>query len=465
MILLFWSISGAAEEMPALDCVITPSMMVNVSSSVPGTLAEVSVDRSDVVLKGQVLARLNSQIEQATVHLARAKAELDSEINIGKVNVLFDEEKYNRFDSLYFEKVASSQDKDDFQRNLALSKEKLRHARELRKLRQLELLKAEAQLNQKIIRSPIDGVVVQRFRSKSEYIEDQPVVRIAQFNPLHVEAIVPMAFFGQINSGMQANVFSEIFPESPQRATVIVTDQMGDAASGTFGVRLELPNPDNKLPAGIKCNVQILPDIPSQKSSKAMQTTESSRIKSDSPEGALPISPLIAGNSEAPLALDADAATVMPMCLTLGPYDSAADADQSQRVLGDKAYAYSLREDPPRISYVVLLPKQETIEQSQQLIARMRKAGVEDLAIVSKGQYKGKVSAGIYRSQYFYKRRISQLADLGFESKAYPLVKKSGKWWLDIDQSDSGPDSTSLRELLSGLLDGQEIKTLACSKA
>jgi hypothetical protein len=27
--------------------------------------------------------------------------------------------------------------------------------------------------------------------------------------------------------------------------------------SGTFGVRLELPNPGNKIPAGIRCGVRI----------------------------------------------------------------------------------------------------------------------------------------------------------------------------------------------------------------
>jgi len=28
-----------------------------------------------------------------------------------------------------------------------------------------------------------------------------------------------------------------------------------DAASGTFGVRMELPNPKFRLPAGLKCRV------------------------------------------------------------------------------------------------------------------------------------------------------------------------------------------------------------------
>ena len=40
-------------------------------------------------------------------------------------------------------------------------------------------------------------------------------------------------------------------------ATVKVIDRVMDAASGTFGVRMELPNPGLKLPAGIRCKASV----------------------------------------------------------------------------------------------------------------------------------------------------------------------------------------------------------------
>jgi hypothetical protein len=39
---------------------------------------------------------------------------------------------------------------------------------------------------------------------------------------------------------------------------VTVVDRVVDAASSTFGVRLELANPDYRLPAGLKCRVRFL---------------------------------------------------------------------------------------------------------------------------------------------------------------------------------------------------------------
>jgi len=48
-------------------------------------------------------------------------------------------------------------------------------------------------------------------------------------------------------------VLPEVPPGSRHVATVKVIDRLLDAASGTFGVRLELPNRQHKLPAGIRC--------------------------------------------------------------------------------------------------------------------------------------------------------------------------------------------------------------------
>ena len=50
-------------------------------------------------------------------------------------------------------------------------------------------------------------------------------------------------------------------PDAPvggsYQAKIVVVDQMFDAASNTIGVRLELPNPDLRLPAGVHCHVRL----------------------------------------------------------------------------------------------------------------------------------------------------------------------------------------------------------------
>jgi multidrug efflux pump subunit AcrA (membrane-fusion protein) len=93
---------------------------------------------------------------------------------------------------------------------------------------------------------------------QGEYAFDQAqLVTVAQLNPLHVEAFVPLSLYQKIRAGMVA----EIYPEQPiggrYQAKVTIVDHVFDAASGTIGVRLELPNPEHKLPAGLKCQAHF----------------------------------------------------------------------------------------------------------------------------------------------------------------------------------------------------------------
>ena len=56
-------------------------------------------------------------------------------------------------------------------------------------------------------------------------------------------------------------MIATIVPELPQYgehpATVTIVDKVIDAASSTFGVRLELPNAEQQIPSGMRCQVRF----------------------------------------------------------------------------------------------------------------------------------------------------------------------------------------------------------------
>jgi multidrug efflux pump subunit AcrA (membrane-fusion protein) len=83
------------------------------------------------------------------------------------------------------------------------------------------------------------------------------IAKLAQIHPLRVEVIVPVALLGKIAVGARAEVQPEAPVAGSYPAIVAVVDRVVDAASGTFGVRLELPNPDYRLPAGLTCKVRF----------------------------------------------------------------------------------------------------------------------------------------------------------------------------------------------------------------
>ena len=66
------------------------------------------------------------------------------------------------------------------------------------------------------------------------------------------------AMFGSVELGMKAEVRPELPNVGVQIATVRIVDRVIDARSGTFGVRLELPNADLAIPSGLHCQVRFL---------------------------------------------------------------------------------------------------------------------------------------------------------------------------------------------------------------
>ena len=240
-----------------LDCVIEASEVAEVSSSVRGVMSVVNVERGDWVKKGQVLAELESSVEKATVNLARARAESNSEIQTREARVDLAGKQVQRIRDLRSTQAIASQALDEAETNMIVEEIALEQANEARRIAALELDRAERMLKLRTVRSPVSGVVVRVYTSASESVEDRPIMQIAQIDPLYVEAIAPVELFGSIKEGMA----SRVFPEEPIggefTATVSLVERIIDASSGTFGVRLILPNPDRNLPAGLRCKLRF----------------------------------------------------------------------------------------------------------------------------------------------------------------------------------------------------------------
>jgi RND family efflux transporter MFP subunit len=242
------------------DCVIDPSLTLKLGSPVPTILDSVEVDRGDFVKQGQVVARLQSRVEQAVVALNRAKAESTADIEAKKANVQLKHSILARKLSVP-KSVALVQDVEIAQADYDVAVQDLAQATVNHRLLQLDLEKSKAELEQRAIRSPIDGVVEKRSLGPGEYVHQEAnIMTVARIDPLHVETFLPIGYFGQIKVGDIANVRPNDPVGGDRKAVVAIVDQVFDAASGTFGVRLELPNPEHIMPAGLRCRITF--DVP-----------------------------------------------------------------------------------------------------------------------------------------------------------------------------------------------------------
>lgn len=250
------SVAGPAPAEPAsLECLIVPRSRVVLSSPVEGTIESIFFDRGDAVEKGQAVVQMESSVEQAAVEVARSRAQNRELIRESEVRLEYAKRLLARHTDLSESEVISSQKLDEITSSHDLARVGLKVARQNHKLARLELRRAEAALALRTLRAPVDGVVVDRMLQPGEFAEQQPILEVAELDPLHVEVFAPIDAYGRIAVGAGAIVEPEEPIGGRHSATVRVVDPIADAASGTFRVRLELANPGLKIPAGVGCRV------------------------------------------------------------------------------------------------------------------------------------------------------------------------------------------------------------------
>lgn len=257
---LFFSLSVSlcwGEEEKGFEGLIEPYELIEVGTAVAGVVEQVNVERSASVTAGQPLVFLEATVERAALGRAKALADCTAELLLHKERLAYAQRSFVRISELFRGEAISAEKRDQARTEVEQAKAQLKKAEENILLAQLDLERAQAILNRRTISSPVTGIVVERHISKGEYVDGEPLLTIAQMDPLRVEVILPASMFEHVRPGMQAEIVPETEPEGRFLATTTIVDRVIDPASGTFGVRLELPNPDYQLPSGLKCTVRF----------------------------------------------------------------------------------------------------------------------------------------------------------------------------------------------------------------
>lgn len=249
----------AAAADPAYACLIEPYQKIELRSPVEALITDVRVDRGATVRKGQVLVELDTGVEEAALAAAKYKAVMEGQIKSAETRVGYARDKLRRREELNRMNFISAQERDDAYSEMRLAEAELVDAKDNRELAALEYKRLMALVEQRRLTSPFNGVVMERLQHPGELAQTgegaRPILKLAQTHPLRVEVILPVSQYGRIRTGARATVVAEPPIQGSYRATVRIVDRVVDSASGTFGVRLDLPNPKGNIPAGVKCRV------------------------------------------------------------------------------------------------------------------------------------------------------------------------------------------------------------------
>lgn len=197
---------------------VEPVTTVTVGSEVSGRLEKVLVDYNDQVKRGQVLAELDTATLEMTV--AKSKANLDdarATVLQYEATLIETTAKWKRYRDLSRQNAISKLDFDTSYADLKRAEANLASARAKVKSYEAQLSADETSLSKAIIKSPIDGVVIERDVEPGQTVAatfETPTLFTLADDLRHMELQVKVdeADVGEVRAAQKATFTVDAYP-------------------------------------------------------------------------------------------------------------------------------------------------------------------------------------------------------------------------------------------------------------
>ena len=244
---------------------LQPTRTVNVGSQVSGVVSELNADFNSVVRKGEVIARLDPSLLQVQVDLQAAAVDRQvGEITNQEMQLENEKVALTRAEALFAKGLVTEQALEQARLQVGVRTTQVDAAKKAMKTAEANLDQAKLNLSYTTIRSPIDGVVVNRQVDTGQTVQSS--MNVAQFftlatdlRTLRLEAAVDEAEIGRIRPGMAVEFTVDSYGDQVFRGTVETVTLNAQTQNNvvTYPVWISVPNPDMKLRPSMTANVLI----------------------------------------------------------------------------------------------------------------------------------------------------------------------------------------------------------------
>jgi membrane fusion protein (multidrug efflux system) len=241
-----------------LDCVIEPEAIINLVSSEKGRIASINVRRGSLVNRGDVLVVLEDDVQRHNLAMARVRKESTLEMKAAQARLSQRTKDLDRAQTLADRNVAAKTQVEDAQIEMELTKLTVEQAHLTAALAEIEYQQARTLLEHRTLNSPINGIVIAVQAAPGAFASEQlQLLTLADIDPLHVEVFAPLDYYDEVTVGDVFKVTQSAPLTGEFDATVLAVDRVFDAASGTFGIQLTIPNGSGQIPAGTRCEIEL----------------------------------------------------------------------------------------------------------------------------------------------------------------------------------------------------------------
>jgi RND family efflux transporter MFP subunit len=249
-------VAPSAQAESAVEAFTEPYRTVRVAAADAGIVTEVVAREGARVAAGEPLVRLDIDLHEALLDIARAGMEESGRIDAAQAEVSL---RWQRVETLRELRAAGHARQEELDRAIAdlqIAEGQLKAAQEARRLKVLEHQKILVQIERRTIRSPIAGVVTEVFKEPGEFTaaNDPTLLTVVQLDPLVATFTAPQDVASLLQLGMQVDV--EFATSAVVKAQVDFISPVIDAKSGTVEVKVRIPNPDGRLYGGMRCRLR-----------------------------------------------------------------------------------------------------------------------------------------------------------------------------------------------------------------
>jgi RND family efflux transporter MFP subunit len=237
-----------------------PYREVHLAAAEPGVITQINVAEGETVDQGKVLAVLDLEVLDASLDVARSRAQARGRLDAALAELRLRENRLEKLRGLHERGHSTAGELDKAEADAAVARAGVQAAQEEREICRLECKRIEAQIERRKIRSPMAAVVARVHKEVGEGIlaNDPAVVTLIRLDSLRIRFPVPGPQAGGASVGQAVRLH---FPETGQKAQgrVEAVAPVTDAKSGTVEVTVVLENPDRLFRSGMRCILALEP--------------------------------------------------------------------------------------------------------------------------------------------------------------------------------------------------------------
>jgi RND family efflux transporter MFP subunit len=224
--------------------IVTEHKYIVIGTKILGQIVEEPIEEGKRVKVGDLLARIDDRDYQS--QLRQAYADRDLAI----ANLKLKKARVERMRELYKEKVQSMDSLDDAENQLSVAEAAIKKAN-------AAIDFAKFNVSQTVITSPINGVVLQKYREVGDTINyggmiqagggATDIAQLADLSDLRCEVDINESDIAKVTMGTPATVIPDAYPDNPFPAQVVKIYPEADRQKGTVKVEVKILQPDLKI--------------------------------------------------------------------------------------------------------------------------------------------------------------------------------------------------------------------------